>query len=89
MKPCNWCAGNAWEPSDDDGFTPVACRVCKGAGRVPGLDPVLARDLARLAGRSLGLLLRGVFAGALAFGLGCPLSAAGILAVLAVLVSLR
>jgi hypothetical protein len=50
---------------------------------------VLVRELSRLLGRWVGLVCRGLFAGALAVALGAGWTAAALLAGLAVVMSLR
>jgi hypothetical protein len=88
MKTCPHCAGHGFDLDDRD-WSPVPCPVCHNAGTVPGLDPALVHEVGRLTGRLLGWILRGVLTAVLALALGCPWTAAVVLAGLALALSLR
>lgn len=82
-KPCPWCAGRCWCPSEEDHFTPVDCPVCRGVGRVPGLDPAAVALAAHYAGRVLGILLRVAATATVAALLGCPLPGVAVVGLVA------
>jgi hypothetical protein len=82
-RPCHWCAGRCWVPSDVDQFTPVDCPACRGVGRVPGLDPELIALAVHYAGRATGLLLRIAAVATLAALLGCPLPGVAVVGIVA------
>ena len=80
-RPCDWCAGRGWCPSEEDHFTPVDCPACRGTGSVPGLPPELVSTVCHV-GRAV--FRAGLVAALLAL-VGAPAGVAAVAAIAAAL----